>query len=97
MILMPYKRFLEPLVPLIGAVAFVLIWWLSTTLKLVDPFLLPSPLAAGKAMWTGITSGTLSLDMIITIRRTIYAFLIAQGFNVVFTLVVSYLLFKVMS
>ncbi len=30
-------------------------------------------------------------------KRPIYAFLIAQGFNVVFTLVVSYLLFKVMS
>ena len=30
-------------------------------------------------------------------KRPIYAFLIAQGFNVIFTLVVSYLLFKVMS
>ena len=30
-------------------------------------------------------------------KRPIYAFLIAQGFNVAFTLVVSYLLFKVMS
>jgi len=75
--LMPYKKVLDPLVPLIGAFVFVLIWWLCTTLKLVDPFLLPSPLAAGKAMWTGITSGTLSLDMMITIRRTVYAFIIA--------------------
>ncbi len=73
----PYKRVLQPLTPLVGAIAFLLIWWLCTTLKLIDPFLLPTPQAAAKAMWTGLSNGTLSLDMIITIRRTIYAFLIA--------------------
>ncbi len=73
----PYKKVLQPLTPLIGAIAFLLIWWLCTTLKLIDPFLLPTPQAAAKAMWTGLSNGTLSLDMIITIRRTIYAFLIA--------------------
>jgi uncharacterized membrane protein YadS len=30
-------------------------------------------------------------------KRPIYSFLIAQGFNIVFTLIVSYLLFKVMA
>ena len=74
---MLHKKIPEPLVPLIGAVVFLIIWWLCTAFKLVDPFLLPSPLAAGKAMWTGIFNGTLSLDMLITIRRTVYAFLIA--------------------
>jgi len=74
---MIFKKSLEPLEPLTGALVFIFIWWLCTSLKLVDPILLPSPQASAKAMWTGLTTGTLMHDMIITIRRTIYAFLIA--------------------
>ena len=71
------KRYLEPLTPVVGALAFILIWWIFTWLKVIDPVLLPSPQDSAKALWKGLFEGTLAVDTIITIRRTLYAFVIA--------------------
>jgi NitT/TauT family transport system permease protein len=67
---------LDPLVPLIGVVALVAIWWLATQLRLVDPVLLPSPAATFKALWKGL-NGPLGTDLAKTIWRTVVSTAIA--------------------
>ena len=70
-------RLARALTPAIGALAFVILWWGVTWLKLVDPILLPSPQASAKAIWDGFVGGNLVKDLVITIRRTLLAFGIA--------------------
>lgn len=73
---------LASLVPAIGAIGFVALWWLVYQLKLIDPVLLPSPGDSFKAIWQGLLGGPLLNDFVITVRRTVYAFLIAVGISV---------------
>ena len=65
------------LTPAIGALAFIFIWWLVASLKLIDPVLLPSPQDSAIATWEGFVRGNLLQDALITIRRTLLAFGIA--------------------
>jgi sulfonate transport system permease protein len=67
---------LEPLLPIVGVVGLFAVWFLATEAKLVDPVLLPSPLAAGKALWLGL-HGALGFDFVKTIYRTLMATAIA--------------------
>ena len=39
------------LLPLVGVAMLLAIWGLTTALKLVDPVLLPSPLATFRTLW----------------------------------------------
>jgi ABC-type nitrate/sulfonate/bicarbonate transport system permease component len=73
---------LEGLTPAIGAIGFIVLWWLVYQLKLVDPVLLPSPVDSFKAIWDGFVSGALLKDFWITLRRTLYSFLIAVAISV---------------
>ena len=68
--------------PAVGAIGFVALWWLVYALKVVDPVLLPSPGDSFKALWSGFAGGGLAKDFIVTIRRTLYAFLIAVAISV---------------
>ena len=70
-------RLANALTPAIGAVAFILLWWFITWLKLIDPILLPSPQASARAIWDGFVGGNLTKDLLVTIRRTLLAFAIA--------------------
>jgi ABC-type nitrate/sulfonate/bicarbonate transport system permease component len=54
-----------------------LIWSLVTWLKLVDPVLLPSPLATFRTLWQGMVDGKLGVDFLKTVMRTIYSTAIA--------------------
>jgi len=69
------KRF-EPYLPIIGVIGLFAVWFAATSAKLVDPVLLPSPLAAGKAFWQGM-HGSLGFDFVKTIYRTLMATAIA--------------------
>ncbi len=77
------------LTPAIGALAFIFIWWLVASLKLIDPVLLPSPQDSAIATWEGFVRGNLLQDALITIRRTLLAFGIAVGICVPLGLVLG--------
>lgn len=65
------------LTPAVGALGFLLLWWIVYQLRLIDPVLLPSPGDSIKAIWDGFVGGALTSDFLITIRRTLLAFIIA--------------------
>lgn len=68
---------LAALTPAVGAIVFVFAWWLLYASKLIDPVLLPSPQDSFKAIWDGFVGGALISDFLITVRRTLLAFVIA--------------------
>ena len=53
------------------------IWSLTVWARVVDPVLLPSPIATFSAMWIGMTSGKLGVDFLKTVERTVYSTAIA--------------------
>lgn len=73
---MNVKEKLEPLLPVIGVVGLFAVWFGATSLKLVDPVLLPSPMEAGKAFYKGMY-GVLGFDFVKTVYRTLMATAIA--------------------
>jgi NitT/TauT family transport system permease protein len=70
---------LEPLLPMIGVVALIMLWYLAVWLRAVDPVLLPSPTEAFRALWKGINGGKLGADFLKTVERTTLATLIAAA------------------
>ncbi len=70
---------LDPLLPVLGVIALVLVWYLAVWTRIVDPVLLPSPVDTFRAMWTGMNGGKLGIDFFITLQRTAYATLIAAA------------------
>ncbi|WP_439409724.1 ABC transporter permease [Bradyrhizobium sp. DASA03076] len=65
------------LLPLVGIAILLAIWSLVSFLKLVDPVLLPSPLATFRTLWEGMQSGKLGVDFVRTVVRTITSTAIA--------------------
>ena len=47
------------------------VWSLTVWARVVDPVLLPSPVATFRAMWIGMSSGKLGADFLKTVERTI--------------------------
>ena len=70
---------LEPLLPMIGVVALIVLWYVAVWLRAVDPVLLPSPTEAFRALWKGMNGGKLGADFLKTVERTTLATLIAAG------------------
>jgi NitT/TauT family transport system permease protein len=73
------SRVASAFTPALGAIGFVALWALIAALELIDPILLPSPLASAVAIWEGFVGGSLVGDTVITIRRTLLAFAISVG------------------
>src|SRR3954462_931604 len=73
------KTHLDPLLPVLGVLALVIVWYLAVWVRIVDPVLLPSPVDTFHAMWTGMKGGKLGSDFFITVQRTVYATLIAAA------------------
>ncbi len=67
---------LDPLLPLIGVVGLVAVWWLVTQMRLVDPVLMPGPATTFTALWKGL-GGALGTDLVKTVWRTIISTAIA--------------------
>jgi ABC-type nitrate/sulfonate/bicarbonate transport system permease component len=63
--------------PALGAVGFVIFWWLLYQSKVIDPVLLPSPGDSFKAIWNGFLGGPLAKDFLVTVWRTLIAFSLA--------------------
>jgi ABC-type nitrate/sulfonate/bicarbonate transport system permease component len=70
------KRF-EAFLPFVGVAVLLAVWSLTVWARVVDPVLLPSPVATFRAMWIGMTSGKLGLDFLKTVERTVYSTAIA--------------------
>ena len=70
-------RRLDPLLPLVGVVVLVAIWWIATAANWVDPVLLPSPATTFQAFWKGMDGGRLGFDFMKTVYRTVMATVIA--------------------
>ena len=63
--------------PLIGVIGFVALWYLAVVVEVVDPVLLPDPVDAARAVWNGMTGGSLLDDFLRTVERTTYSIVIA--------------------
>src|SRR6202047_3466960 len=70
------KRF-EFLLPFVGVIVLLAVWSFATWMRVVDPVLLPSPIATFKAMWAGMFHGKLGIDFLKTVERTVYSTIIA--------------------
>lgn len=68
---------LEPLLPAVGVVALLAIWWLAAFNEWVDPVLLPSPQTTFASFWVGLNDGTLGFDFVKTIYRTAFSTVVA--------------------
>src|SRR6202795_528184 len=68
---------LQPLLPFVGVAVLLIVWSLTVWARVVDPVLLPSPLATFRTLWQGMTSGKLGLDCLKTVERTVYSTAIA--------------------
>jgi len=69
---------LDPFLPVVGVVGLIVLWNIATWMRVVDPVLLPSPIATFKAMWKGL-GGQLGHDLVVTAERTALATLIAAA------------------
>ncbi len=65
------------LLPFVGPVVLFIVWDLVVRFGLIKAILLPSPSAAMLALVTGLAGGPLLTDFLVTLMRTLQAFLIA--------------------
>jgi len=72
-------KWLEPLLPAIGVVVLIMLWYLAVWLRVVDPVLLPPPTDTFRALWKGMNGGQLGADFLKTVERTTLATLIAAA------------------
>jgi ABC-type nitrate/sulfonate/bicarbonate transport system permease component len=64
-------------IPIFSMGLFLLIWWLITKAKLVNPMLLPNPLNVFATFWEMLLNGSLLKDTYISLVRVIQGFLLA--------------------
>jgi ABC-type nitrate/sulfonate/bicarbonate transport system permease component len=72
------RRF-DPYLPVAGVIGLVVVWYLAVWAEIVDPVLLPSPVATARAMWAGMNGGKLGSDFVHTVERTVVATMIAAA------------------
>jgi ABC-type nitrate/sulfonate/bicarbonate transport system permease component len=70
---------LDPLLPIVGVVGLIAVWYLAVWCEVVDPVLLPSPNKTFWALWKGMNGGALGFDFLKTVERTAYSTLIAAA------------------
>jgi ABC-type nitrate/sulfonate/bicarbonate transport system permease component len=72
---------LDPLLPVLGVVGLIAVWYAAVWYEVVDPVLLPSPAQTFRAMWLGM-AGDLGFDFAKTVWRTTLATVIAAAIAV---------------
>ena len=70
------------LLPALGPVALFVLWDLVVRAGLIKPILLPTPWATLGALASGLAGGPLLTDFLVTVWRTLQAFLIAAVIGV---------------
>lgn len=72
----PRKSRMERWLPLIGPFVLFLIWDAAVRFGFIKPILLPSPWDTLNALMTGLAGGPLMMDFLVTVKRTLQAFII---------------------
>lgn len=67
--------------PFVGPIVLFIIWDLVVRLGFIKPILLPPPIDALGALIGGLAGGPLMMDFVVTVWRTVQAFLIAAVFG----------------
>jgi sulfonate transport system permease protein len=70
------------LLPTLGPLALFIVWDLVVRAGLIKPILLPTPWATLGALVSGLAGGPLLTDFVVTVWRTLQAFLIAAVIGV---------------
>lgn len=70
---------LDPLLPIVGVIGLIVVWYLAVWFQVVDPVLLPSPTQTFWAFWKGMNGGALGFDFLKTVQRTTISTLIAAA------------------
>jgi NitT/TauT family transport system permease protein len=70
-------RFADRLLPLVGVLVLFGVWWLIAVSGLINPVLLPTPIATLGTLITGMFTGTMLPDFFATVLRTFSAFFMA--------------------
>jgi len=79
----PPKKFpWGKLLPALGPIALFIVWDLVVRAGLIKPILLPTPWATLGALVSGLAGGPLLIDFLVTVWRTVQAFLIAAVIGV---------------
>jgi ABC-type nitrate/sulfonate/bicarbonate transport system permease component len=63
--------------PLVGPILLIVAWYLLVKSGYVNPILLPGPGPTLAHLWTTMVGGGLTVDFLMTLSRTVQAFLIA--------------------
>lgn len=71
------ERLLSSLPALALAFVFVIIWYMSTALGHVNPLFLPAPADVLSSLANGLTTGTYLSNMLVTVRESVFGFLLA--------------------
>ena len=74
---LPKTPLRERLLPFIGPLALFIVWDLVVRLGFIKPILLPPPADTVGTLLTGLAGGPLLSDFLVTVWRTLQAFLIA--------------------
>ena len=67
------------LLPFVGVVGLILVWYVFYWIGIVDPVLLPPPHTTAAALWKGMLGGSLYHDFIHTVSRTLIAIALAAA------------------
>jgi ABC-type nitrate/sulfonate/bicarbonate transport system permease component len=70
-------RSIDPVLPLVGVVALFGVWWLIAVSGIVNPVLLPTPIATLGSLVSAVFTGTMLVDFFATVLRTFEAFVLA--------------------
>ena len=72
----------DRMLPFIGPVVLFIVWDLVVRLGFIKPILLPTPADTIAALITGLAGGPLLTDFVMTVWRTVQAFVIAAAIGV---------------
>lgn len=76
------SKTMDQLLPLVGVLVLFGCWWLIAVSGLVNPVLLPTPLATLVSLVKATFAGTMLIDFMATVVRTFEAFLMAAAIGV---------------
>ncbi|MCD0502020.1 ABC transporter permease [Bordetella petrii] len=67
----------DRMLPFVGPIALFIVWDLVVRAGVIKPILLPSPVDTLVALVTGLAGGPLLTDFLVTVSRTLQAFVVA--------------------
>jgi NitT/TauT family transport system permease protein len=74
---LPLSHYLNQLLPLVGVLVLLGLWWFISISGIVNPVLLPTPWKTIATLFQALFTGTMAIDFGATVLRTFSAFLMA--------------------